>query len=208
MPAARRLAEAIFGMFCSRILLSPLNSGRQRGVKMNRLSSILFCLSIALSGLLVTPAARADGGSAQAAFERLKSLAGRWQGTLPDDPNSKTEVNYRVTAGGSALVETEFAGQPHEMVTVYHLDGEKLIMTHYCAAGNQPTLRFDPERSSNSELFFDFASGTNMDPAKDLHIHSGKLRWTGENTLDAEWVTYKDGRSDHTMKVSLKRLSN
>jgi hypothetical protein len=27
------------------------------------------------------------------------------------------------------------------MVSAYHLDGEDLLLTHYCIANNQPTLR-------------------------------------------------------------------
>ena len=110
-------------------------------------------------------------------------------------------------AGGRPVVETEFAGLPHEMVTVCHLDGQRLMMTHYCAMGNQPTLQFHPQRSSESELFFCFVGGSNMDPAKDVHIHSGRFGWKGDHTIESESVAYKDGRPDHTAKFSLKRLS-
>lgn len=178
------------------------------GITMHRIFSTLPVAGILLAGLSFTPAARADGGAAQAAFDRLKSLAGKWQGTSATDPGSTMQVEYKVTAGGSAVVETEFAGMPHEMVTVYHLDGEDLVMTHYCATGNQPRLRLDPKRSSGIELFFDFVSGSNMDPAKDVHIHSGKFRWNGPDSVDSEWVAYKDGRPDHAAKFSLTRLTN
>jgi hypothetical protein len=174
---------------------------------MHRIFSTLLFTGIVLAGLSFTPAAPADG-AAQAAFDRLKSLAGKWHRTSAADPSSTIEVVYKVTAGGSAVVETEFAGMPHEMVTVYHLDGDGLVMTHYCATGNQPRLLLDPKRSSGSELYFDFVSGGNMDPAKDVHIHSGKFRWNGENAIDSEWVAYKDGRPHETTKYSLKRLSD
>jgi hypothetical protein len=182
-------------------------TGRE-GIDMNRISSIFFCTAIGFTVLAATPAARADSASAQAALDRLKSLAGKWQGTSASDPNSTMQVQYKVTAGGSTVVETEFEGMPHEMVSVFHLDGEHLVMTHYCATGNQPRLRLDPMRSSDDELFFDFVSGSNMDPAKDVHIHTGRFRWDGDNAIESEWVAYKDGRPDHTAKFSLKRLSN
>ena len=162
---------------------------------------------VILAALFMVPTALADGVSGQAALDRLKSLAGKWQGTSASDPNSTMQVEYKVTAGGSAVVETEFAGLPHEMVTVYHLDGEDLVMTHYCAMGNQPRLRLDPSRSTEGELFFDFSGGSNIDPAKDVHIHSGRFRWNGPDAIDSEWVAYTDGRPDHTTKFSLKRLS-
>src|SRR5690349_3118062 len=85
-----------------------------------------------------------SGVDATAAFARLKSLAGEW---TADTPMGKSHVTYQIIAGGTALVERETAEKMPEMLTVYHLDGGKLILTHYCMAGNQPRMQaraFDP----------------------------------------------------------------
>ena len=88
-------------------------------------------------------------------------------------------VVYKLTGGGSAgIVETQFPGSDHEMVSVYHLDGDDLRMTHYCVAGNQPHVKLDRANSKPDQLIFVFDGGTNLDPHKDMHIHGVKIRFT------------------------------
>jgi hypothetical protein len=116
------------------------------------------------------------GDAAAKMFDRIKSLAGEWEIVGgDDDQKGKTAVSYRVTAGGSAVVEVFFPGSDMEMVSVYHRDGKELVMTHYCIAGNQPRMRArasdDPAR-----LVFEFVGGSNPDPAKDSHIHGAVIQ--------------------------------
>ncbi len=87
-----------------------------------------------------------EGVEAKAAFDRLKTLAGEWN-VAASGEHHDSKVIYKVTAAGSALMETDSAGSKHEMVTMYHLDGKDLLMTHYCAAGNQPRLKLDLKAS-------------------------------------------------------------
>src|SRR4051812_25593828 len=72
---------------------------------------------------------------AKTAFARLKTMAGTWQNKLEgagkDHHGGDDKVIYHLTGAGSALVETDFPGSDHEMVSVYHLDGDDLRMTHY-----------------------------------------------------------------------------
>src|SRR5262245_49588466 len=73
-----------------------------------------------------------------AALEKLKKLAGTWLLADKDGkPTDQVASIIKVTAGGSAVHETLFPGQPLEMVSVYTVDGSDLIMTHYCVLGNQ-----------------------------------------------------------------------
>ena len=87
-------------------------------------------------------------------------------------PTDKVVSVVKVTAGGSAVQETLFPGQPMEMVSVYHLDKGDLVMTHYCVLGNQPRMKADPKSPAN-QIHWVFAGGTNLDPAKDTHMHGG-----------------------------------
>ena len=74
------------------------------------------------------------------AFDRLCALAGDWH-----DTDHSVEVSYRTTAHGSALAETwRWPERGIESLTVYHLDGERLMATHYCPVGNQPRLAWRP----------------------------------------------------------------
>ncbi len=158
--------------------------------------------------LLSAPLGAADtktGLTAAAAFERLKSLAGAWQGAVGEASGPPVEVTYRLTGGGSAVAETLFSGTPHEMLSVYHLDGEDLVMTHYCAAGNQPKMRLDRTASTPDRLRFVFAGGTNIKEAEP-HIHEGWIAPQGSDALDAEWTPFLNGKPMPAHKmVAMKR---
>src|SRR3954468_12502941 len=80
-----------------------------------------------------------------AGLEKLKKLAGTWVEADKDGkPTDKVVSVVKVTAGGSAVQETLFPGEPMEMVSVYHLDKGDLVMTHYCVLGNQPRMKAEP----------------------------------------------------------------
>jgi hypothetical protein len=148
----------------------------------------------------VNPFGRADdepkkGIEAKAALEKLKKLAGEW--TLGKGSGHGAEgqkVNYRVVGAGSAVVEEQFPGSEHEMVSVYHLDGENLLMTHYCAAGNQPRMKLDRNASTADSFVFVFDGGTNFDPDTDMHIHEAKIEFKDDKHINSYWTAYQDGK--------------
>jgi hypothetical protein len=88
---------------------------------------------------------------------------------------------------------------------MYHLDGPELRLTHYCAAGNQPHLRLDRQASTADSFVFVFEGGTNLDPAKDTHMHSGRIAFVGKDKIEAEWEGYHEGKSAGSHKFTLTR---
>jgi hypothetical protein len=153
-----------------------------------RAAAALACLAAAPLALAGPAGSKVDP---KAAFERLKSLAGEWRGKAGHgEAASPAVVRWETISGGTAVMETLFPGTPHEMRSVYHLDGGELVMTHYCAMGNQPRVKLAPA-STRDELVFEFAGGTNLDPKKDVHVHSGKIRFAGADELEAEWAVFK-----------------
>lgn len=146
-------------------------------------------------------AAALDG---RVAFAQLKTLAGDWEGNVVGQ-QGEYAVQYRVTSGGNAVIESLFSGTPHEMVSVYFMNGEDLVLTHYCSAANQPRLRLDRQASSADELRFAFDGGTNFDPAKDSHVHAGRIRLLNAGQLDAEWEFFQNGQREHSGRFLLKR---
>ena len=125
----------------------------------------------------------ATSSKAQPALEKLKALAGEWN--FASGPNTgKLAVRYAVSAGGTSVVETLFPGSQHEMVTVYHLDGDRLMMTHYCAAGNQPRMHADP---ATDRLVFTYSGGSNMKDT-DGHMHAMTLTFVDADHVKAEWT--------------------
>jgi hypothetical protein len=143
---------------------------------------------------------------ANARFERLKGLVGEWQIADSNDKAQKGQLaaRYHLTAGGSALVETIFPGEDMEMVTVYHRDGDQIYLTHYCHIGNQPRMR-TASSDSTDELAFEFAGGTNLDPAHDTHMHNALIRFSGPDQLHTEWQLYRDGKAAEKYKFDLVR---
>ena len=89
-----------------------------------------------------------------AGLEKMKKLAGTWLATDKDGkPTDQVVSIIKVTAGGSAVHETLLPGQPHEMVSIYTVDGSDLVMTHYCVLGNQPRMKADPKSPADQIRF-------------------------------------------------------
>jgi len=128
-----------------------------------------------------------------AGLEKMKKLAGTWVAADKDGkPTDQVVSVIKVTAGGSAVHETLFPGQPMEMVSVYTADGSDLVMTHYCVLGNQPRMKADPKSPAN-QICFKFAGGTNLDPKKDKHMHEATLTLVDDDHIEIAGVAWEGG---------------
>ena len=138
-------------------------------------------------------------------FERMKALVGVWEGTakMPKE-GEKVRVEYRLSSGGSAVVETLFPGTPHEMVSVYHDNQGRLTMTHYCALRNQPRMKL--EKADPHSLYFMFVDGSNMDPLKDAHMHALTISFVGKDRIIQKWTLFSGGKEAETSVFELSRL--
>lgn len=148
----------------------------------------------------------AAGKKAVTLLDRMKSLEGDWEPVKPDDhfKAGQSVLQYRLIGGGSAVVETIMPGSPMEMLSVYHRDGDQLVMTHYCCVGNQPKMKARQGKDQN-EIVFEFVGGTNVDPAKDAHIHGGTLRFLGPDHIQSEWEFYVKGKLSEKHAFELVR---
>ena len=143
---------------------------------------------------------------AAAAFEALKSFEGEWKSTpVGGDESRASTVVYKVSANGSSVIKTFGPGTTYEMFSVYHMDGDELLMTHYCALGNAPKMRF---RASDKpgEIYFEFAGGTNFDPSKDAHAHEGSTQVTGKDTQESMAIGHRDGEAQPPRYSKLVRI--
>ena len=144
-------------------------------------------------------------GSAE--LERVKALAGRWEGTTTHMGGSEEEpaaIEYKVTSGGSAVVETLFPGTPHEMVSVYHDGpGGKLSMTHYCMLHNQPQL--DLVSADNQQLTFDLSAASAI-PASEHHMHALTMAWTDPDHLTQVCTSYQDDKAEGPTTIRVSRV--
>ena len=167
----------------------------------------ILALTVACSiGLAISSAdeKKPDDAKAKPAktspLERFKALAGEW--SRVDDNEKETMLSYRVTAGGSAVLETVFPGQDHEMVTLYHMDGDTLMLTHYCAMGNQPRMK--AVKVTDDKITFDFVGGTNMKPS-DTHMHAAEFTFTDKDHFKSRWTHFANGKSAGDVEMNMVR---
>ena len=112
--------------------------------------------------VLIAPAAHGDPAAQTldiAAFEQLKALAGRWEGTMEAPATGSASIEFEVTSNGRAVLERQFGGTSHEMITVYSLAYDRLQANHFCAMGNQPAYKL-ADGSSPRDIRMEFVGGT------------------------------------------------
>lgn len=152
---------------------------------------LLAALTFAAAGIHASENKAGASVDSQAAFARLKSLAGEWEASTS---SGKAHLSYEVIAGGTSIVERDTAEKMPGMLTVYHMDGARLMLEHYCMAGNQPRMEaraYDPQ---TGELRFEFAGAANLASKDAGHMHNVTFRLTGSERLDSKWEFYEGGK--------------
>ena len=152
---------------------------------MKKLMVLASAVAILAAGA-ATAAPRDD--TFDAAFERLKGLVGTWQIGDRDD-----QVRYYMTGDGSALVEIFETSRG--MASVYHMDGDDLLVTHYCGANNQPRMKavdYDPERGA---LKFDFVDVTNVADPEAYYTREIEIVFQDENHVEVRFNGLEAGEA-------------
>jgi hypothetical protein len=172
---------------------------------MKKLCGMVLATAAGLLLVGFTAAGEKATPASNACFDALKKLAGDWVAADKDGkPTNQIMSSIRVTSGGNTVQEVLFPGTDHEMVTMYHLDGKDLVLTHYCILGNQPRLK--AEAGSNpSKLIFKFAGGTNLNPEKDSHMHEAVLEILDDQHIKTEWTKCDEGKPCDKHGFSLVR---
>jgi hypothetical protein len=145
------------------------------------------------------------GDAKGGALEQFTKLEGEWIGKgVHGDMSHEAKIVYKVTSGGSAVVETIDPGGPHEMVTVIHADGDGLCLTHYCMLGNQPFMKAMP-KAGDKKVVFEFVKATNVKSDKDMCMRSVTFTFGDKDTLKTEWTMFVDGKASEKSVFELKR---
>ncbi len=158
------------------------------------------CASGGSSKAHAAPAATAQS---EAVFNRVKALAGSWE--MDDEKGqNKVAVVYRVVAGGSAVCELMFPGSEHEMVNMYHMDGNRVLVTHYCAAGNQPRMAA-MDFSTPQRIVFSPESVTNLKSDSTEYMGSLELEMPDADHLVQHWNSQKAGAPTENAVFAMTR---
>lgn len=144
-------------------------------------------------------------GAARSAYEKLKTLVGKWDGQRYD--GAKVKLSYELISNGTCLLERLNSPDATEMVTIYHLDGDTLMATHYCGAGNQPRMRCKPKGDSPKAFNFEFVDVTNLSAPDAGHMAGLKLTLIDADHLTQDWDWKQDGQS-HVGKFKYERKKN
>lgn len=158
---------------------------------------VLLALSLAVS-------LRAGTHSA-AAFKKLQSLSGDWEGK--DEHGMPVKTTFKVLASGTAVMETLSPSGMEEMVTLYSVDGDGIALVHYCPTNNQPRMRVIPASDDIKELSFDFEGAGNLKSPSTGHQHHLVLRFDDADHLTETW-TWRQDDKDIPMLFHFSRKKN
>ena len=149
-------------------------------MKSVRLAASLVCLLTTLTALAQTDARKA--------FDRLKTLDGTWEAKVNNKP---VEVIFRTTSGGSAVL-SEVMGEEN-MITMFHMDNDRVLATHYCAAGNQPRMQGSMSPDGKT-ITFTFVDGTNIAGRKVGHMDRLVITMPDADHHSQDWTFIQDGK--------------
>jgi hypothetical protein len=178
------------------------------------MKSLRYWLLVALLTVSAGALAQSD---AQKSFDKLKTLAGDWEGPVkvdsqPDmsmDKNHPLHVSLRVTSRGNSMVhEMQEAGTALDAtkydhpVTMFYVDNDRLLLTHYCDAGNRPRMvaKSSPDGKT---VEFDF-----LDVTGDLqygHMQHAVFTFIDANHHTEEWTFLMPGDKPMHARMELAR---
>jgi hypothetical protein len=153
---------------------------------MMKLARYALALTVALSASL----ALAEAGS-EKTFDSLKALAGTWEGkNLKGEPIT---ITFRETSGGSALMSEIHGMKQENMISMIHVDGSRLLMTHYCGFGNQPRMSATLAPDGKS-VAFDFVDATNLASPVAGHMQHVVFGMPDADHHTEEWTFLDHGK--------------
>jgi hypothetical protein len=173
--------------------------------KVIHISVVVACLLLVGSSMAYAAYGGGAPYSGSKEYEHMKQLVGVWEGTSNMSKEGQTvRVEYRLTAGGSAIVETLFPGTPEEMISVYYDRKGKLSMTHYCMLQNRPSMKL--LKAEADKLDFTYAGGSGINSKKDAHMHALTISFVDKDHIVQNWTLFEDGKEKEVTKLNLSRV--
>lgn len=149
----------------------------------------------------------ADAAAARAALALFTSLAGDWEGS--STAGWSGTATYSVIGRGSAVLSTSkhsaHPGDQEAMATVYHLDGSRLLLTHYCVAKNQPRLVATKIENGGRRIEFTFLDATNLSSRNAGHMDRAVFEFQDHTRFTSRWTWYQDGQEKWMEDITYTR---
>lgn len=141
---------------------------------------------------MASAALAGDKTKSEQAFDRLTSLQGEWKG---ETGGVNTTLIYTLTANGSTLMEQCRPEKGPEMITMFTVDGDHLIATHYCSARNQPQMATSPITDAQKPLEFSLVRITGLKSPDDFHNTGLTVIQEDNDHLTQEWSYQHKGKT-------------
>jgi len=129
-------------------------------------------------------------------FKQLKSLVGEWEAVQDGVPVKET---YTETANGSVVMAETRPGNEPAMITMFTVDGDQLIATHYCIAGNQPQMVTAIPEDLQKGVTFTLARVTGMKTPDDWHNTGITITLDDPNHMTQRWTYLYKGKTGTTV---------
>ena len=127
-------------------------------------------------------------------FGRIKALQGVWEGASAD--RKPVSTTFSTTSGGFAVIQMFKPASGPEKPTLYHYDGDRIMLTHYCSANNQPRLVFVASSGSDKTMKFSFLDATNLLSPETGHMHEVVFHFVDANHFRQEWTWREKGTDE------------
>ncbi len=162
-------------------------------------SLLLLSISTLAAGKPASPELSKQG------YSRFKSLEGDWIGV--STKGWKEQIHFDVIANGSAVEERSFDAHPGEtMLTIVYLDVDRLMLTHFCAAKNQPRLLATTISADCKTYEFTFLDATNLPTRDKGHMDKAVYRFIDEDHFTTRWTWYQDGQEKWLEEIQMERV--
>jgi len=147
------------------------------------------------------PAPKSSGpqSDAQKAFEMMKTMAGSWDGSIV---GLSTHITIRVTSSGNAILHEATGPRPDNPITMFYVDGDRLLLTHYCDAGNRPRMvgKISPDGKTVEFDFLDVAGSMQYG-----HMHHAVFTFLDANHHIEDWTYMLPGDKPMHAHFDLQR---
>jgi hypothetical protein len=167
-----------------------------------RFCAIALLTSVFVAGMSFAGSTMGTAMKTVPDFEKMKSLAGEWQGKSSDGHSAT--ATYSLVSDNSALLERLAMGGESEMVTVYYPDGDHLMMTHYCSAHNQPRMRTKAATAEGKSIVLDFVDATNLATPDAGHMRKLVVTFGDQNHFTQNW-TWREKGKDGAVVIEFER---
>lgn len=164
--------------------------------------AITFATVVVAQSRIAAPQAL-DGTTSLNAFERIKKLEGTWHAKSTKGWEERQQ--FRLIAKGTAVASQSMPASSADaskgdtspnapMLTVFHMDGDHLLLTHYCEAGNQPRMIATAFADGGRTVRFAFLDATNMASRTTGHMHAVVITFVDDHHFNEQWSWYENGK--------------